>query len=91
MFGLLTAAFFYVSASSRDFEKKNHPRIRRSHHRLLQIGTTEEFFVLLHLSIESVDDDLASQFEDPTSRAVTHLCNSVNEQVRCSVCIRFRV
>ena len=80
LIGLL-AVIFYSGVYICGSQNNNEISLRGSGHRLLQSGMTEEYFILLHLLLEFVDDDLASQFGDPTSRATTHLCDSVNEQV----------
>lgn len=87
----LLAVFFCIGVSFRGFRNNNEMSLRGSGHRLLQSGTTEEYFILLHLLLENVDDDLASQFGDPTSRAATHLCDSVNEQVSLLFSFTFRM
>jgi len=50
--------------------------------RALQEQTTTKYFVLLHLVLQQVDDDLAYELADPTSNAVQHFCEAVNNQVR---------
>ena len=81
--GLLLVAFSSsLVLRPRFLDINDSNPMRSSDHRLLQSGTTMEYFILLHLSLEYVDDNLASQFKDPASDAVNHFCSAVNEQVR---------
>jgi hypothetical protein len=59
-------------------------RLRKKIPRVLQTQTTE-YKVLLHLSLQFVDDNLAAAFEDRTSSTVNQFCAVINSQVRLFV------
>ena len=69
--------------------------LRKKSSRHLQMQTTE-YKVLLHMSLEFVDDKLAGAFDDRTSTAVKQFCAVINIQVGlplsfnfiCMYCIR---
>jgi hypothetical protein len=56
-------------------------RLRKKLPRILQMQTNE-YKVLLHLSLEFVDDKLAAAFEDRNSSTVDQFCAVINSQVR---------